>query len=427
LREVRMMKRLSVFLYSSVLNKKIYDEFDDVLGILKDVYVTTEDGYPRIIGYKIKRDGSVFDYEFRNVDVYIKDSNKIRIETRGSKEILPRKYTYLLTQNLLDKKIVDINGKKVVRVNDLRIAEIAGEYRVVAVEAGQIARYRRVGLESFGKMMLKFMKQETKDQALMWDDVETLELINDSLQLSVPYKKLSNLHPADLADILEELDDKQRKQVFENLDDDLVADALEEIEPEFKGSIIRDLSVSKTAEILENMPNDEIADLLDELNEEEREKILVSLESEDAEEVKELLGYEDETVGSIMNKDFISFNIDVTIEETIDLLREMEPDEEVMHSVYITDENEKLQGVVTIRQFVMNGREVKLQDIMDRNILKFKHDFHIEDAIELITKYDLLSVPVVDDDDKLVGIVLIHDIVDEFLLPIWKKKAKKVV
>ncbi|MBK1813972.1 magnesium transporter [Clostridium sp. YIM B02505] len=421
------MKRLSVFLYSSILNKKIYDEFDDVLGILKDVYVTTEDGYPRIIGYKIKRDGSVFDYEFRNVDVYIKDSSKIRIETRGSKEILPRKYTYLLTQNLLDKKIVDINGKKVVRVNDLRIAEIAGEYRVVAVEAGQIARYRRVGLESFGKMMLKFMKQETTDQALMWDDVETLELINDSLQLSVPYKKLSNLHPADLADILEELDDKQRKQVFENLDDDLVADALEEIEPEFKGSIIRDLSVSKTAEILENMPNDEIADLLDELNEEEREKILVSLESEDAEEVKELLGYEDETVGSIMNKDFISFNIDVTIEETIDLLREMQPDEEVMHSVYITDENERLQGAVTIRQLVMNGREIKLQDIMDKNILKFKPDFHIEDAIELITKYDLLSVPVVDEDDKLVGMVLIHDIVDEFLLPIWKKKAKKAV
>ncbi|GKU27141.1 magnesium transporter [Clostridium folliculivorans] len=421
------MKRLSVFLYSSILNKKIYDEFDDVLGILKDVYVTTEDGYPRIIGYKIKRDGSLFDYEFRNVDVYLRDSNKIRIETRGSKEILPRKYTYLLTQNLLDKKIVDINGKKVVRVNDLRIAEIAGEYRVVAVEAGQIARYRRIGLESFGKVVLKFMKQEPTDQALMWDDVETLELINDSLQLSVPYKKLSNLHPADLADILEELDDKQRKQVFENLDDDLVADALEEIEPEFKGSIIRDLSVSKTAEILENMPNDEIADLLDELNEEEREKILVSLESEDAEEVKELLGYEDETVGSIMNKDFISFNIDVTIEETIDLLREMQPDEEVMHCVYITDENEKLQGAVNIRQLVMNVREVKLQDIMDRNTLKFKHDFHIEDAIELITKYDLLSVPVVDEEDKLVGIVLIHDIVDEFLLPIWRKKAKKAV
>jgi CBS domain-containing protein len=423
----RRMKRLNVILYSSILNKKVYDEFDDILGILKDVYVTTEDGYPRIIGYKIKRDGAVFDYEFRNIDFYLRDSGKLRIETRGSKEILPRKYTYLLTQNLLDKKIVDINGKKVVRVNDLRIAEIAGEYRVVAVEAGQIARYRRMGIESFGKALLKLMNKEVSDQSLMWDDVETLEIIKDSLQLSVPYKKLSTLHPADLADILEDLDEKQRKQVFENLDDDLVADALEEIEPEFKGSIIRDLSVSKTAEILENMPNDEIADLLDGLNEEEREKVLVSLESEDAAEVKELLAYEDETVGSIMNKDFISVNIDITVKETIELLREMKPDDEVMHYIYMTDELEKLLGAVPIRDLIISSSETKLKDIMDISIISIKYDLHIDEAIELITKYDLLSVPVTDEEDKLVGIVLIHDIVDEFLLPTWRKKVKKAI
>ncbi|GIM29411.1 membrane protein [Clostridium polyendosporum] len=421
------MKKLSMFLYSSILNKKIYDEFDEVLGILKDVYVTTEDGYPRIIGYKVKTDGIIFDYEFRNIVIYVNDNNKIRIQTRGSKEIIPRKYTYLLYQHLMDKKIVDINDKKVVRVNDLRIAEIAGEYRVVAVETGDLARYRRMGIENLAKICFKVLRKEAKDTVLMWDDVETLEMVNDNLKISVPYKKLSTLHPADLADILEELDDKQRRQIFETLDEDLVADTLEEIEPEFKGAIIRDLSESKAAEILENMPNDEIADLLDELDDEEREKILITLESEDAEEVKELLGYEDETVGSIMNKDFISFNIDVTVGETIDLIREIQPDEEVMYYVYITDEEEKLQGVVSLRDLIMHNSSAKLKDIMNTSIIKIKYDMSIDNAIELATKYDLLSIPVVDDEDKLVGIVLIHDIIDEYLLPSWKKKYKKAV
>ena len=120
------MKKLSVFLFTNILGKKIYDEFDDVLGELKDIYVTTDEGYPRVIGYKVKKDGSTFHYEFRSINFYSSD-NKVKILTRGSKEILPRTYSYLLSENLLDKKIVDINGKQVVRVDDLRLAELAGE------------------------------------------------------------------------------------------------------------------------------------------------------------------------------------------------------------------------------------------------------------------------------------------------------------
>ena len=302
------MQRLSVFLFTSILGKKIYDEFDDVLGELKDIYVTTEQGYPRVIGYKVKRDGVTFHYEFRSIGFY-SDDNKVKIMTRGSKEILPRTYSYLLSRNLLDKKIVDINGKQVVRVDDLRIAEIAGEYRVIAVETGPLAKFRRMNCQGLGKFFYKIINKDYEDKVLMWDDVESLEMVNKNLQISVPYKKLSTLHPADLADILENLDASSRKQIFESLDEDLAADTLEEIEPEYKSSIIKDLSEAKAVEVLENMPNDEIADILDELDDEEREKILVNLETEDAEEVKELLKYENETVGSIMSKDFISFNL----------------------------------------------------------------------------------------------------------------------
>lgn len=415
------MKQLTVFLYTNILCKKIYDEFGYNLGILKDVYVTTEDGYPRIIGYRLKKDGVVYNYEFRDISFY-DDGGKIVIKTKGSKEILPRTYSYLLSKHLLDKKIVDINGKQVVRVDDLRIAKIAGEYRVVAVETGPLAKYRRMGIGWLAKFIYKVLRKDYDDTVLMWDDVESLEMINNNLKLQIPYKKLSKLHPADLADILEELDSKSRKQVFESLDEDLAADTLEELDQEYKGTIIKELSESKAAELLENMPSDEIADLLDELDEEEREKILVNLEKEDADEVKELLEYEDETVGSIMAKDFISLNLDVTVKDTVDILKEMKPDEEVMYYIYITDSKDKIKGMVSLRELILSSGESKLKDIMDTNLNLLKHEDYIGQAVELANKYDLLSIPVVDEDEKLIGIVIIHDIVDEYLYPAWKKK-----
>ena len=396
------MKKLSVFLYTTILGKKMYDEFDEVLGELKDIYVTTDEGYPRVIGYKVRRDGSTFHYEFRSINFYQQD-NKVKIVTRGSKEILPRTYTYLLSENLLDKKIVDINGKRVVRVDDLRIAEIAGEYRVIAVETGPQARFRRLNCEGLGKFIYKLLRKEFDDRVLMWDDVESLEMVNNNLQISVPYKKLSTLHPADLADILENLDSISRKQIFESLDEDLAADTLEQIEPEYKGTIIKELSETKAAELLENMPNDEIADVLDELNDYEREKILINLEKEDAEEVKELLSYKEETVGSIMSTDYISFNLDITVGEIIDILRELEEvEEEELYRIYITDEEERVLGSINPGDLILNKDDVKIKDIMEDNIDTIRYDVDIKEAIDIIAKYDLLSIPVIDEDNKLI-------------------------
>ncbi|MDU2266229.1 magnesium transporter MgtE N-terminal domain-containing protein [Clostridium celatum] len=417
------MEKLSVFLFTSILGKKMYDEFNDVLGELKDIYVTTDDGYPRVIGYKVRRDGVTFHYEFRSIIFYSIDNN-VKIMTRGSKEILPRTYSYLLSRNLLDKKIVDINGKQVVRVDDLRIAEIAGEYRVIAVETGPLAKFRRMKCQGLGKFIYKVMNKDYDDKVLMWDDVESLEMVNKNLQISVPYKKLSTLHPADLADILENLDAGHRKQIIESLDEDLAADTLEEIEPEYRGSILKDLSEAKAAEVLENMPNDEIADILDELNDDEREKILVNLETEDAEEVKELLKYEDETVGSVMSKDFIAFNLDITIGEIIDILRETNPEDEELNSIFIKDEEDRLIGVLGLKDLLLNDSSVKAKEIMNENIDVLKHYEDIHEAVEISAKYDLLTIPVVDEKNMLIGVVNTHDLIDEILYPIWKKKKK---
>ena len=281
-----------------------------------------------------------------------------------------------------------------------------------------------MGCQGIGKFIYKVINKDYEDRVLMWDDVESLEMINNNLKISVPYKKLSTLHPADLADILEELDDSSRKLVFESLDEDLAADTLEEIEPEYKGSIIKDLSEEKAAEVLENMPNDEIADILDDLDDDEREKILVNLETEDAKEVKELLQYEDETVGSIMSKDFISFNLDITIGEIIEILRETEYEDDEFNSIFIKDEKEEVIGVVSLKDLILTKPETKVKEIMNEKTNALRYDLDIDEAIEKCAKYDLMSIPVVDEHEVLIGVVNTHDLIDEILYPIWKRKNK---
>jgi CBS domain-containing protein/sporulation protein YlmC with PRC-barrel domain len=419
-----MNKLNSVFL-RNILYKKVFDEFGDCIGKLWDIYVTTEDGYPRAIGYKIKRDGEVFNHEFRQIDFFEDVSNKINIRVKGVKDIIPRTYSYLLSKQLLDKQIVDVNGKKVVRVNDLKITQIAGELRVIAVDTGVFALGRRIGMESVIKNFYKMLNKKPSDYMIMWDDVESLEMVNDNLKIAVPFKKLSKLHPADLADILEEMDSEYRKKIFESLDENLAANTLEEIEPEIQADILQTLSQTKAAEVLEAMPNDEIADILDEMDEETAEKLLMNMEKDDAEEVRELMGYEDETVGRLMNTDFIAFNLNITVLETIELLRELKPDDEVVYYIYIVDENEKLQGAVSLRDLIVSEPNIGLKDIMTSDLKKVSVNEKIEEAIELAMKYDLLSLPVVDEGEKLRGIVIIHDIIDEYLIPNKKKKYKK--
>lgn len=420
------MKKLNSVFISSILHNRIYDEFEDNIGKLLDIYVTTEEGYPRVIGYQVKKDGEILNYEFKSIQFFEDGKGRVQIKARGVKDIIPRTYSYLLSKNLLNKQIVDVNGKKVVRVNDLKMAEIAGELRVVAVDCGTLARGRRYGMEGAVKAFYNIFKKSPSDTIIMWDDVESLEMVNDNLKLSVPYKKLSKLHPADLADILEDMDSEYRTKIFETLDENLAADTLEEIEPEIQADLLQTVSESKVAEVLEAMPNDEIADILEEVDAETAEKLLMNMEKDDADEVRELMRYEDETVGSIMNPDYISFNINITVGETIELLRELKPDDEVAYYIYLTDEENRLNGVLTLRDLIISAPDMLIREIMNSNLVRVNVNDNIGSTVELAMKYDLISLPVVDEEDKLCGIVIIHDIIDEYVLN-KKKKYKKVV
>ncbi|MBP2032440.1 CBS domain-containing protein/sporulation protein YlmC with PRC-barrel domain [Clostridium algifaecis] len=420
------MKRLSSFFLSKVLHKKVYNELNEFVGKLWDIYVATDLGMPRAIAYQIKNGSEISNCEFKNIN-FFQDGNKVIIKGEGIRDIMLQKYSYLLSKHLLDKQIVDINGKKLVRVNDLTITEMAGEYRVVAVDTGVLAIGRRLGIENLMKKCMKTFHKKVEDSLIIWNNVQSLEMVTKNLKLSISYKKLSKLHPADLADILEDMDVNYRKKVFESLDKDLAADTLEEIEPNLQVDILENLSQSKISEVLCNMPNDEIADMLDETDKDTAFKILFNMKKKDAEEVISLMHYKEKTAGSMMNTDFISFNINLTVKETIDVLRQMRPDDEVSHYIYVTDFEGKIQGVLSLKDLILSSPESKLKDIMTSDVENINHNENIDKAIEICTRYDFLSLPVVDDNNKLCGIVIMHDIVEEILIPCWKKREKKVV
>ena len=419
------MKKLSSFLLSKVLYKKVYNEFHEYVGKLWDVYVSSDHGMPRAIGYKIKKGKEILNCECRNINFY-EDNDKVIIKGEGIREIILQSYSYLLSKHLLDRQIVDINGKKLVRVNDLRIAEMAGEYRVVAVDTGVLALGRRLGIEKIIKKFYDLFNKKPEDSLIIWDNVESLEMINNNLKLSVPYKKLSKLHPADLADILEDMDVNYRKKVFESLDEDLAADTLEEIDPEVQLDILENLSQSKRDEVLYNMPNDEIADILDEVDKDTAEKILMNMKKNDADQVRTLMEYKEATVGSIMNKDFICFNINITVKDTIEFLKEINPEDEVSHYIYIVNDEKQLEGVVSLKDLILSNFEDTLKEIMMKDVVTINHKENVDEAIEVCSKYNLISLPVIDDDEKLCGIVIMNDLVEEILIPNWRKRLRKV-
>lgn len=409
------MVKLNLVHFTRLLNQNVYDEFGDIIGKLKDVYVSNEKGYPRFIGYKIWKNREDFYYEFKNVNFY-KYKGKILIKVSGVYNIIPQSYKYLLSKNLLNKQIVDISGKKVVKIMDFHIANVLGEARIVAVESGITSFLRRLNINHFPKLFKKIINglfKKSVDTIIRWEDMESIEFMKDNKSVSIPNQKLSTMHPADIASILEELNDNDRKRLFESFDDDLASEILEEIEDNnIRVDLIKDLSDSKIISILDYISNYELVDILEEMDDKSKERILINLEEEDIKTINTIMAYEDDKVGSIMNTEFISFNLNVKLGEMLEVIRDTKSNfkEECLYGVYVVDENNYLKGVIDFKTLVFGETYLNVFDIMDKNFIFIYDDDELSTAMDKFIKYDLVNIPVVNKDMKICGSLFIHDI-----------------
>src|SRR5256885_1923506 len=353
-----------------------------------------------------------------------------RLETTPEAQLPPE--ALRLARDLLDKQIVDTHGAKVVRVNDLQLSEVDGQLRLVGADVGLRGLLRRVGAEGVAERVAGLAGRKLPRGIIPWHLVEPLETALTQTQpaavrLTIPHQKLALLHPADIADVVEEMTADERVAVFQQLDLETAAEALQEVEPEMQAAIVTDLPEERAADILEEMDPDEAADLLQDLSEERREELVELMDKEEAQDVEELLTHSEDSAGGIMTTDFVALPREFTAAQAIDELRAKKPDPQLTYYLYVVDAEGKLEGVLSLRDLVVAAPETKVSDIMDPNVLKVDAETPKEEVAALIAKYDLLGLPVVDARKKLLGTVTVDDVVELMLPRGWKKRSLRSI
>jgi len=332
----------------------------------------------------------------------------------------------LLETNIMDKQIVDVHDYRVVRVNDVRVEPSAGRLYLVGVDTGTRGLLRRMGLMHVADKLSKIIRIKPSSRVIAWHDVEAFERGLGRLKLKVSAERLGALHPSDIARILNDLDPHQRTDMMETLDVETAAEVLTEADPEVQASIVENLEDELAADILEEMEPDEAADVLGDISAERREDILEEMEPEEAEDVKELLAYEDNTAGGLMTTEYVAISKDMTAQQTIDRLRELEPSAETVYYVYVVDSNEHLVGVLSLRDLIVAQPEARIEEIMVSNVIHVHLDADVDKILQTLSDYNLLAVPVVDEENELQGIVTVDDILEEITPEGKRRRVPKI-
>jgi CBS domain-containing protein len=411
---------------SQVIGRPVRDRQDEPMGRIADLLVAVGDRYPPVTGLVVQTDRRRIFVPWTSVATLDASGAQLRTRTIDIDKFRQRPNEILLRADLMDKQIVDIDGRKVVRVNDLRLDEVGGAWHLVAVDVGGAGLLRRLGIEGPFRIVARNFRVPMPEKYIDWEDVDPVETSIASIKLRVPHQGLAELHPADLATIIDQLAPKDRAGVLASLDDEAVADAMEEMEPDTQVEVLEDLEPARAADILEEMSPDDAADLVADLSEAARDEILALMERDEAAEVQELLGYPEDTAGGIMTTEFVAVPEHLTAAETIDRLRELEPDAETIYYVYVTDDEGRLAGVLSLRDLIVARPGAPISEVMIREPVAVGALADQDEVAEVVAHYNLLAVPVVDDERRLVGIVTVDDAIDTVLPTAWKRRLPRL-
>ncbi len=328
----------------------------------------------------------------------------------------PDENLLLLGEDLLDQQIVDVNGRKVVRVNDVALRIVStnshNELWVYEVGVGMQGAFRRLFEGVLPAGMLRRVQQKIKPNSIPWEFCNIVEPDPQRrLRLLISHDRLGQLHPADLADIVEELPPASREALFETLEEKVAAEALAEVDPKIQASILKSLDKERAADILDEMPPDSAADVLQELTGETGEEILRDMEQQPAADVGELLEYEEDTAGGLMNTQFIALREDATVRDALEAIRGNEDFLKNLTHVFLIDEDERLVAAAPIARLVITREEAPLRSLAFRETPKVRDEDDLDRVVEMFDKYNLYTLPVVDEDDKLSGVITADDVI----------------
>lgn len=410
---------------SQLIGKQVWDAWGKPVGRCIDVLVGHLDhAFPPLCALAV-RNGDLRFIPAEQVNA-LYPSMILSVPDERIEPYTPRGDELWLSERVLDQQIVDTEGRRVVRVNDLQFARVRDHFCLTGVDIGGLGLLRRLGLERPARAIGRFFKRPLPEGVIPWEDVAPLQR-EDPLRLRVSRERISKLPPADIAAIFNDLDRQTGQALATSLDDQTLADALEEVPPDLQIAVMAHLEPERAADILEEMPPDEAADLLADMPAQASDQLLGLMEEEDAQDVRVLLTYPEDSAGGIMNTEFAAVPAGMCAGEALDYLRRSEQarEDEAMYYVYAVDQEGRLIGVISLRDLVMAPLESALDDQIDREMISVAARTPQKEVAYLVAKYDLLAVPVVDESGVLLGIVTVDDAIDAVLPTAWKKRIPR--
>ncbi len=411
---------------SDLMGRPVADVDGQPIGHLEDLIacVRGEMPHPAIVAIVVKRSGGLLTVPFADVAVLIAPAIPLRKRVKEIVPYQPSVHDLYLARDVLDKQIIDTDGVRVVRVNDLELTLVDGNVYVANVDIGGMGLLRRLGLAKMAQPLVGRLGRGSPG-VISWDEVELLPG-NQPMRLKVPGEKITELHPADLAEIISDLTRSESDKLLESLDVKTVADTLEEVEPDFQASLVETMSDEKVADVLEEMAPDEAADLLAELPEDRSQELLKLMEHEEAEDVRKLLTFPEDTAGGIMTTEFVAVSPDLTAEQALTFIRETAHEAENIFYIYVTDKRDHLLGVFSLKDLVLARPYTLVTEFMHLRVVSVDLKDSQNDVAQAISKYNLVAMPVVDDQRRIHGIVTADDALDKIIPTAWKKRLPRM-
>ncbi|HIJ81172.1 MAG TPA: magnesium transporter [Desulfuromonadales bacterium] len=420
-----MTTEISEIYLSQILGKIVINSKGEDLGVLRDLIMVPGEVFPEVshIVFQSRKGRKSLPWAevalFNHVVI-----STVGINPPGLTNYLPHEGEILVRRGLLDKQIVDVDGAKVVRVNDIKLGRFNEKLCIFSVDIGFRGLLRRLGYMKLGEYVAQLLKRDIPAAEISWEYVQPLEPHSSKLALNIARGQMNEIHPADLADIIENIPIHSIRTVLDSIDAETTGDALYELEADMRNIVVSQLDAEQLTDILEEMEPDEAADILSDLPEQKAQELLEMMDQEDAEDIQELLEHEEDSAGGLMNPEYFRLSSDISVGQALERFKECASEIETVFYGYVVDADERLEGVVSLKGLLLTPPETHITDMMEENVKTVPIDAEPADMLEMLAKYDLIAVPVLDGNDRMAGIVTVDDVLAHYLPLILKNKRR---
>lgn len=404
--------------FTELENLPTYDVKGEYLGSLTDLAVDPSQNSRRVASFLVKSPSkSILCIAHEQMQSITVRSAQTTVSSEYVRTYTPDESLLRMKKDVLDQQIIDVDNRKVVRVNDvdfdLEPTNGHTELRILFVNVGMAAAIRRLLQGIVAKHTIRTFSSIFSSTIIPWDFVNLIEPSPARrVKLRISFDRLAKLHPADIADILEELSREEQKAVIESLDEETAAQAISEIPTHMQAVLLESIPADKAADIVEEMPPDEAADVLQELQPETSAEVLADMAKEEAKEVRGLLGFEEKTAGALMTTDLIVVGDSATVEGAIAAVRSFEGPPESVHSVFLVGSDMTLTGSVPLARILLAQSFAPLRDLSSAEVISVRAHEDQKAVVDLFHKYNLVALPVVDDKNHLLGLITADDVLE---------------